>query len=142
MFHCINICKIPWEMLKTVAFGLGFLHLHWDLVNVNAWNNVFVPCIKPLRNINTITVSYSVPLWLTFILPFLNCRYASKKTEICWNSGLQYKRSFHQFLNKTKKKSLILRKETKKHKTIKSLNIRKTNSYKQPQHIWNIMHTL
>ena len=28
--------QVPWEVLKTAAFGLGFQHLPRDLVNVNA----------------------------------------------------------------------------------------------------------
>ena len=33
-FSCINICQVPWEVLKTAAFGLPR-----DLVNVNALKN-------------------------------------------------------------------------------------------------------
>ena len=36
VFQCINICQVPWAVLKTAAFGLGFQHLHRDLANVNA----------------------------------------------------------------------------------------------------------
>ena len=39
----INIRQVPWELLKTAAFGLGFQHLPRDLVNVNAWKNMFDP---------------------------------------------------------------------------------------------------
>ena len=35
-FKCINIRQVPWEVLKTAAFGLGFQHLPRDLANVNA----------------------------------------------------------------------------------------------------------
>ena len=35
-FSCINIRQVPWEVLKTAAFGLGFQHLPRDLANVNA----------------------------------------------------------------------------------------------------------
>ena len=35
-FQCINIRKVPWEVLKTADFGLGFQHLPWDLANGNA----------------------------------------------------------------------------------------------------------
>ena len=35
-FQCINIHQVPWEVLKTAAFGLGFQHLPRDLVNVSA----------------------------------------------------------------------------------------------------------
>ena len=29
--QCINIRQVPWEVLKTAAFGLGFQHLPLDL---------------------------------------------------------------------------------------------------------------
>ena len=45
VFQCINICQVPWEVLKTAAFGLGFQHFPWDLANVNAWKNAFNPYI-------------------------------------------------------------------------------------------------
>ena len=35
VFQCINIRQVPWEVLKTAAFGLGF-HLTRDLANVNS----------------------------------------------------------------------------------------------------------
>ena len=35
-FSCINICQVPWEVLKTKAEGCGFQHLPRDLANVNA----------------------------------------------------------------------------------------------------------
>ena len=41
VFQCINIRQVPWEVLKT--FGRGFQHLPRDLVNVNAWKNMFDP---------------------------------------------------------------------------------------------------
>ena len=37
VFQCINIRQVPWEVLKTAAFGFGFQHLPRDLANVNAW---------------------------------------------------------------------------------------------------------
>ena len=37
-FSHINIRRVPWEVLKTKAFGLGFQHLPRDLANVNALN--------------------------------------------------------------------------------------------------------
>ena len=45
-FQCINIRQVPWEVLKTAAFGLGFQHLPWDLANVNAWKTMFDPYIQ------------------------------------------------------------------------------------------------
>ena len=35
-FSCIYIPQVPWEVLKTEAFGLGFQHLPRDMANVNA----------------------------------------------------------------------------------------------------------
>ena len=52
VFQCINIRQVPWEVLKTAAFGLGFQHLPRDLANVNAWKTMFDPYIVtpfPLR---------------------------------------------------------------------------------------------
>ena len=43
VFQCINIRKVPWEVLKTAAFGLGFQHLLRDLANVNVWKTMFDP---------------------------------------------------------------------------------------------------
>ena len=42
-FQCINICQVPWELLKTEAGGFGFQHLPRDLGNVNAWKTMFDP---------------------------------------------------------------------------------------------------
>ena len=36
VFQCINILQVPWEVLKTAAFGLGFQRLPRDLADVNA----------------------------------------------------------------------------------------------------------
>ena len=41
VFQCINIRQVPWEVLKTAAFGLGFQHLPRDLANFNAWKIMF-----------------------------------------------------------------------------------------------------
>ena len=45
-FQCINIRQVPWEVLKTTAFDLGFQHLPRDLMNVNAWKIMFDPYIQ------------------------------------------------------------------------------------------------
>ena len=47
VFQYIYIRRVPWEVLKTAAFGLGFQHPR-DLVNVNAWKTMFDP-YKVLR---------------------------------------------------------------------------------------------
>ena len=41
VFQCINVCKVPRELLKTSAFGLGFQHLPRDMANVNARKTMF-----------------------------------------------------------------------------------------------------
>ena len=46
IFQCINIRQVPWEVLKTAAFGLGFQHLPRDLTDVNAWKTMFHPYIE------------------------------------------------------------------------------------------------
>ena len=38
-FSCINICQVPWEVLKTEAEGRGIQHLPRDQANVNALKN-------------------------------------------------------------------------------------------------------
>ena len=45
VFKCISIRQVPWEVLKTDAFGLGFQHLQRDPANVNAWKTMFDPYI-------------------------------------------------------------------------------------------------
>ena len=45
VFQCINIRQVPWEVLKTAAFSLGFQHLPRDLANVKAWKTMFDPYI-------------------------------------------------------------------------------------------------
>ena len=46
VLQCINIRQVPWEVLKTAAFGLGFQHLPQDLANINAWKTMFDPYIR------------------------------------------------------------------------------------------------
>ena len=47
VFQCINFRQVPWEVLKTAAFGPGFQHLPRDLANVNACKTMFDPYIVP-----------------------------------------------------------------------------------------------
>ena len=63
VFQCINIRPVPWELLKTAAFGLGFQHLPRDLANVNAWITMFDPYIQILQNILLLRLT-SLPIWL------------------------------------------------------------------------------
>ena len=46
ILSCINIRKVPREVLKTSGFALGFQHLPRDLTNVNEWKIMFDPYIK------------------------------------------------------------------------------------------------
>ena len=46
IFSFINICKVPWEMLKTTGFALRFQHLPRDHANVNEWKIMFDPYIE------------------------------------------------------------------------------------------------
>ena len=61
-FQCINIRQIPWEVLKTAAFGLGFQHLPQDLANVNAWKTMFDPYIVTHGKYLSFTFKYC--LWI------------------------------------------------------------------------------
>ena len=68
VFQCINIHQIPWEVLKTTAFGLGFQHLPRDLVNVNAWKTMVDPyitvtCWENYYN-NGHIIEIAITLWL------------------------------------------------------------------------------
>ena len=54
VFQCINIHQIPWEVLKTEAFGLGFQHLPRDLANINAGKTMF----DPYNNVANVDLFY------------------------------------------------------------------------------------
>ena len=56
VFQCINIRQVPWEVLKTANFGLGFQHLPRDLVNVNARKTMFDPYIDNLNPVSEVIV--------------------------------------------------------------------------------------
>ena len=66
VFQCIKIRQVPWEVLKTVAFGLGFQHLPRDLANVNAWKTIFDPYIISRANA-MIRLKLSRPRWLSWM---------------------------------------------------------------------------
>ena len=42
----INICKVPWEVLKTEGEAQGFQHLPRDIATVNEWKIMFDPYIN------------------------------------------------------------------------------------------------
>ena len=64
VFQCINIRQVPWEVLKTATFGLGFQHLPGELANVNAWKTMFDSYI-----IVRSWVSYST-FWMSILKAF------------------------------------------------------------------------
>ena len=43
LVQCINVRQVPWELLKTAAFGLGFHHLPRDLAMLMHEKNMFDP---------------------------------------------------------------------------------------------------
>ena len=58
--ECINIRQVPWEVLKTAAFGLGVQHLPRDLANVNELKTMFDPYSINERKVSIwFTVYYS-----------------------------------------------------------------------------------
>ena len=61
--------QVPWEVLKTAAFGLGFQHLLRDLANVNAWKTMFDPYIiwNNISSINKRAVIISLGLIISSI---------------------------------------------------------------------------
>ena len=65
VFQCINIRQVPWEVLKTAGFGLGFQHLPRDLANVNAWKIMFDPYITV-----TLRVWIKMKLRYSFLFSF------------------------------------------------------------------------
>ena len=77
VFQCINIRQVPWKVLKTAAFGLGFQHLPRDLANVNAWKNMFDPFINKMF----CTVEILLHVYNVFII------WASVKTGLYFVLG-------------------------------------------------------
>ena len=62
VFQCIDIRQVPWEVLKTAAFGRGFQHFPRDLANVDAWKTMFDPYIDSLsHNVRKLTFGYLRP---------------------------------------------------------------------------------
>ena len=51
----INIRKVPWEVVKTSGFALGFQHLPQELANVNEWKIMFGP-----YNTNTLMILFQI----------------------------------------------------------------------------------
>ena len=68
-FQCINIRQVPWEVLKTAAFGLGYQHLPRDMANVNAWKTMFDPYILNDSNANIDRPIWPVALNAVQVLP-------------------------------------------------------------------------
>ena len=72
VFQCINIRQVPWEVLKTAAFGLCFQHLLLDLANVNALKTMFDPynemILESNESTHTAVHSQSVVFWVRLLL--------------------------------------------------------------------------
>ena len=66
VFQCINIRQVPWEVLKTAAFGLGFQHLPRDLANVNAWKTMFDPYNKMMKSSADRTLNCVLIRWIFY----------------------------------------------------------------------------
>ena len=62
VFQCINIRQVPWEVLKTAAFGLGFQHLPRDLANVNAWKIMFDPYKDAQEELQSESMTYQTKM--------------------------------------------------------------------------------
>ena len=69
VFQCINIRQVPWEVLKTKAFGLDFQHLPRDLANVNAWKTMFDPYNE----------NWSGAGWMQKLIQIIG-----RHTSVCW----------------------------------------------------------
>ena len=71
---CINICQVPWEVLKTEAEGRGFQHLPRDPANVNALKNH----VQMLLLHKTENICYILRYFLHyFVSPFHRCSQMS-----------------------------------------------------------------
>ena len=66
VFQRINIRQIPWEVLKTAAFGLDFQHLPRDLANVNALKIIFDHYINMCNTVALIMINSSSALSSTY----------------------------------------------------------------------------
>ena len=80
-FQCINFRQVPWEVLKTAAFGLGFQHLPRDVAKVNALKTMFDPYIKQahvfklsFRCLSEYTIILGASICIFHMFIFLNGR--------------------------------------------------------------------
>ena len=79
VFQCFDIRQVPWEVLKTVAFGLGFQHLPRDLANVNAWKTMFDPYIDTPCDFSTI-LTKEATFMTSSLLPITACPFWKEST--------------------------------------------------------------
>ena len=86
-FSCINICQVPWEVLKTEAEGRGFQHLPRDLANVNALKNH----VRSLLLHKTVNICYILYYFLHyFVPPFHRCLMNISSTDYARSRARQY----------------------------------------------------
>ena len=84
---CINIRKVPWEVLKTEAEGRGFQHLPRDLANVNALKNH----VRSLLLHKTENICYISRYFLHyFVSPFHRCLANVISTDYARSRARQY----------------------------------------------------
>ena len=105
IFQYINVCPVPREMLKTLAYGLGFQHLPRDLgfqhlprdrANVNAWKTMFDPYIESeliqrhdvKETLNSVLIHQCLPAGTTLRHTCINSvstRVAAGKQLFSWH---------------------------------------------------------
>ena len=86
VFQCINIRQVPWEVLKTAAFGLGFQHLPRDLANVYAWKTMFALYINHTYNVQSTLFIPTLDTMTKFINDNLNVmKYSLKRWRLMRN---------------------------------------------------------
>ena len=60
VLSCINIRKVPREVLKTSCFALGYQHFPRDLANVNKWKIKFDPFIVSMQLVEAILTKSNI----------------------------------------------------------------------------------
>ena len=86
-FSCINIHKVPWEVLKSEAKGRSFQHLPRDLANITALKNH----IRSLLLYKNENVCYILRYFLHyFVSPFQQCLANAISTDYAHSRARQY----------------------------------------------------
>ena len=87
-FSYINICQVPWEVLKTETEGRGFQHLPRDLANVNALKNHVRSLLLHKKTIN---ICYILCYFMhCFVSPFHRCLANVISTDYARSRAGQY----------------------------------------------------